>query len=124
MIFWILLGMIPIAMLVGTVAWWKDKGLVYGAIVGPLIVGGFVLLLVGTISAAGCKQVYGVLYEAEIASIKTDERISRLRGKFHPFTKGVKLLAIYHPAALLRNPGYKRAVWEDMKLLKKEYEKL
>ena len=40
------------------------------------------------------------------------------------FAKGVKLLATYHPAALLRNPGYKRGVWEDMKLLKKEYQKL
>lgn len=75
--------------------------------------------------------------------LKTDERISRLRGEFHPFApleplpnrrlskgsltgfaKGVKLLATYHPAALLRNPGYKRAVWEDMKLLKKEYQRL
>lgn len=55
--------------------------------------------------------------------LKTDERIGRLRGGFHPFAKGVKLLATYHPAALLRNPGYKRAVWEDMKLLKKEYQK-
>ena len=56
--------------------------------------------------------------------LKTDERISRLRGEFYPFAKGVKLLATYHPAALLRNPGYKRAVWEDMKLLKKEYQRL
>jgi len=65
--------------------------------------------------------------------LRTDERISRLRGEFYPFAMGarpapvhrggVKLLATYHPAALLRNPGYKRAVWEDMKLLKKEYEK-
>ncbi len=76
MIFWTLLGMIPIAMIVGTVAWWEDKDLVYGSIAGPLILGGFVLLLVGAISAAECKQVYGVLYEAEIASVKTDERIS------------------------------------------------
>ena len=56
--------------------------------------------------------------------LRTDERISRLRGKFYPFAKGVKLIATYHPAALLRNPGYKKAVWEDMKLLKKEYQKL
>jgi DNA polymerase len=56
--------------------------------------------------------------------LKTDERIGRLRGEFHPFAKGVKLLATYHPAALLRNPGYKRAVWEDMKLLRREYQRL
>jgi len=66
--------------------------------------------------------------------LKTDERISRLRGEFYPFAMGarpasarqggVKILATYHPAALLRNPGYKRGVWEDMKLLKKEYQRL
>ena len=56
--------------------------------------------------------------------LKTDERIGRLRGKFYPLTQGIKLLATYHPAALLRNPGYKRAVWDDMKLLKKEYQRL
>ena len=65
--------------------------------------------------------------------LKTDERIGRLRGKFYPFDVGarpapvyrggVKLLATYHPAALLRNPGYKKAVWEDMKLLRKEYQR-
>jgi DNA polymerase len=30
----------------------------------------------------------------------------------------------YHPAFLLRNPNRKREVWEDMKKIKKEYEKL
>jgi DNA polymerase len=58
------------------------------------------------------------------ALLKTDERIGRLRGKFYPLSNGVELLATYHPAALLRNPGYKRAVWEDMKLLRKKYQGL
>ena len=30
----------------------------------------------------------------------------------------------YHPAFLLRNPGRKREVWEDMKKIKKEYDRL
>jgi DNA polymerase len=30
----------------------------------------------------------------------------------------------YHPAFLLRNPGRKRDVWEDMKKIKKEYDRL
>jgi DNA polymerase len=30
----------------------------------------------------------------------------------------------YHPAYLLRNPNYKREVWEDVKKVKAEYEKL
>jgi DNA polymerase len=52
--------------------------------------------------------------------LNTDVPISRLRGRFHDY-KGIKLLPTYHPAYLLRNPEKKRAVWEDMKMLMKEY---
>ena len=30
----------------------------------------------------------------------------------------------YHPAALLRNPQWKRPVWEDVKLLRTRYDQL
>jgi DNA polymerase len=33
-----------------------------------------------------------------------------------------KLLVTYHPAALLRNPNWKRFVWEDVKNLRKMYD--
>ncbi len=46
--------------------------------------------------------------------------ISRLRGRFHEY-KGIKVVPTYHPAYLLRNPAKKRDVWEDMKMLMKEY---
>ena len=46
--------------------------------------------------------------------------ISRLRGRFHEY-KGIKIVPTYHPAYLLRNPDKKRDVWEDMKMLMKEY---
>jgi DNA polymerase len=52
--------------------------------------------------------------------LQTDQPISRLRGRFHPYA-GIRLLPTYHPAYLLRNPEKKRAVWEDMKLLMEEY---
>jgi DNA polymerase len=52
--------------------------------------------------------------------LNTDAPISRLRGRFHDY-KGIKLLPTYHPAYLLRNPEKKREVWEDMKMLMKEY---
>jgi uracil-DNA glycosylase family 4 len=52
--------------------------------------------------------------------LNTDVPISRLRGRFHDY-KGIKLLPTYHPAYLLRNPEKKRDVWEDMKMLIKEY---
>ena len=52
--------------------------------------------------------------------LNTEIPISRLRGRFHDY-KGIKLLPTYHPAYLLRNPEKKRDVWEDMKMLMKEY---
>ena len=52
--------------------------------------------------------------------LNTAEPISRLRGRFYDY-RGTKLLPTYHPAYLLRNPEKKRAVWEDMKMLIKEY---
>jgi DNA polymerase len=52
--------------------------------------------------------------------LNTAVPISRLRGRFHEY-KGIKLLPTYHPAYLLRNSEKKRDVWEDMKVLMKEY---
>ncbi|MBD3236277.1 MAG: hypothetical protein GF330_06225, partial [Candidatus Eisenbacteria bacterium] len=44
--------------------------------------------------------------------------IGKLRGRVFRF-RGIPLLPTYHPAALLRNPGLKRTVWEDVQLLRK-----
>jgi DNA polymerase len=52
--------------------------------------------------------------------LATATPISRLRGRFHVY-KGIKVVPTYHPAYLLRNPDKKRDVWEDMKMLMKEY---
>jgi DNA polymerase len=46
--------------------------------------------------------------------------IGGLRGKVYRY-QGSKLLVTYHPAACLRNPAYKKPVWEDMQLLAREY---
>jgi DNA polymerase len=46
--------------------------------------------------------------------------IGGLRGKVYRY-QGAKLIVTYHPAACLRNPGYKRPVWEDMQTLAREY---
>ena len=51
--------------------------------------------------------------------LKSVEPISRLRGRFFDY-HGSRLIPTFHPAYLLRNPSEKRAVWEDMKLIKKE----
>ena len=47
--------------------------------------------------------------------------IAGMRGKVYRY-QGAKLIVTYHPAACLRNPGYKRPVWEDMQMLAREYQ--
>lgn len=46
--------------------------------------------------------------------LKTADPISRLRGRVYDY-RGVLLVPTFHPAFLLRNPGCRREVWEDMK---------
>src|SRR5438034_10591851 len=46
--------------------------------------------------------------------LRTDTPISRLRGRVYDY-RGAKLIPTFHPAYLLRNPGCRREVWEDMK---------
>jgi len=50
--------------------------------------------------------------------LKTDSKITTLRGRFCEFA-GIKVMPTYHPAYLLRNPDRKREVWEDMKQISK-----
>jgi uracil-DNA glycosylase len=52
--------------------------------------------------------------------LATTEPISRLRGRLYDY-EAIRVLPTFHPAYLLRNPEKKRAVWEDMQLLMKEY---
>jgi DNA polymerase len=61
--------------------------------------------------------------------LKTGQAISQLRGRFHDYPAAdssqglrIKVICTFHPAYLLRNPGEKRKVWEDMKMIKKELE--
>ena len=46
----------------------------------------------------------------------TNEAIGRLRGRFHDY-RGIKVVATYHPAYLLRNPSAKKNTWGDIKML-------
>ena len=48
------------------------------------------------------------------ALLKTQDPISRLRGRIYDY-RGAKLIPTFHPAFLLRSPDRKRDVWEDMK---------
>jgi len=62
------------------------------------------------------KVIVGLGTYAVKLLLGTEERISRLRGRFHDM-HGVAVMPTYHPAFLLRNPNAKRDVWDDMKLV-------
>lgn len=49
--------------------------------------------------------------------LKTAEPITRLRGRLGQY-KGITVMPTYHPAYLLRTPGAKKDVWEDMKVVR------
>jgi DNA polymerase len=50
--------------------------------------------------------------------LNTTLSIGKLRGQIHRYY-GVPLIVTYHPAALLRNPNWKRPTWEDVQLARR-----
>jgi uracil-DNA glycosylase family 4 len=57
------------------------------------------------------------------ALLKTNDTLTALRGKFFDY-RGIKLMVTYHPAALLRNPNWKKPAWEDVQLFRKTYDEM
>lgn len=55
------------------------------------------------------------------AILNTTESLGSLRERWFDF-HGAKVLVTYHPAALLRNPSWKRFAWEDLKRLREAYD--
>ena len=53
--------------------------------------------------------------------LRTKSTLGSLRGTVHDY-HGVKFIVTYHPAALLRNPNWKKPAWEDLKLVRREYD--
>ena len=49
--------------------------------------------------------------------------LADMRSKFHDF-HGLPVMVTYHPAALLRNPNWKRPTWEDMQQLRDYYKEI
>ena len=47
--------------------------------------------------------------------LNTKQSLSALRNKVHRF-RGIPLIVTYHPAALLRNPHWKRPTWDDVRI--------
>ena len=52
--------------------------------------------------------------------LRTNEPLKNLRNQIFKYAD-IDLLVTYHPAALLRNPNFKKSVWQDFKLIQKEY---
>ena len=52
--------------------------------------------------------------------LKTKESLKDLRQKKLSY-EGIDFLVTYHPAALLRNPNFKKYAWEDFKLIRDKY---
>ena len=58
------------------------------------------------------------------AILSTPLGLGKLRGSWHEYrslqlNKKIYTIASYHPAFLLRSPQYKKASWEDLKMLQK-----
>jgi len=55
--------------------------------------------------------------------LKLNTNLSSMRGKFYDF-ENTKVLVTYHPAALLRNPNWKKPAWEDVQKFRALYDEL
>ena len=70
------------------------------------------------------KYVVALGSVAAKALISDAASLGALRGKFHnlhldsvQLPKPVQIIATYHPAALLRNPNWKKDAWQDLQLV-------
>ncbi len=56
-------------------------------------------------------------FAAQLLTGRQKIALGELRGEVHSY-QGVPLVVTYHPAALLRNPKWTRAFWDDLQLLR------
>ncbi len=66
------------------------------------------------IAAVQPKVIIALGAHAARALLKTQDPISRMRGRVYDY-RGAQLIPTFHPSFLLRSPGYKREAWEDLK---------
>ena len=52
--------------------------------------------------------------------LRTKESLTDMRNQIFDY-EGIDFLVTYHPAALLRNPNFKKFAWEDFKLIRDKY---
>ncbi|MBI4562658.1 MAG: uracil-DNA glycosylase [Candidatus Rokubacteria bacterium] len=81
--------------------------------------------LLGQLGAIQPKVILALGTFAAQTLLKSKEPIGKLRGRLHAYGS-IVLVPTFHPAFLLRNPGpeYRRLAWEDLKLARREYDRL
>ena len=81
--------------------------------------------LAGQLGAIGPGVIAALGTFAAQTLLRTKEPISRLRGRLHAYGQSV-VVPTFHPAFILRNPGleYRKQAFEDMKLIRREYDRL
>ncbi|HWA40839.1 MAG TPA: uracil-DNA glycosylase, partial [Gemmatimonadales bacterium] len=65
------------------------------------------------ILAAGSTSA-GYLLQSKLA-------LGKLRGQVHRYA-GIPVIATYHPAALLRNPNWKKPTWDDVRIARQLFD--
>ena len=73
--------------------------------------------LQGQIAAVRPRAILAVGGFAGQSLTGTSARVGQMRGRVSS-CGGTPLVVTYHPSALLRNPGWTRAAWEDLQLLR------
>ena len=74
------------------------------------------------IAAIGPRVIVALGRFAVQTLLRDGTPISRLRGRWREY-QGVRLMPTFHPAYLLRNPAEKKAAWEDLQVVMKEFGK-
>ena len=55
--------------------------------------------------------------------LNNNDSLTKMRSNVHEINE-IKTMVTFHPAALLRNPNWKKPVWEDVQKLRKLYDEL
>ncbi|HKB86468.1 MAG TPA: uracil-DNA glycosylase [Ignavibacteriaceae bacterium] len=69
------------------------------------------------------KMILALGLTAAQGLLKKKDSLTKLRGNVYEY-KGIRTMVTYHPAALLRNPQWKRGCWEDVQKFRKLYDEM
>jgi uracil-DNA glycosylase family 4 len=69
----------------------------------------------------GPKVILAMGRPAAHALLGVNAALAELRGKVHRY-RGIPVIVTYHPAALLRNPHWKRPTWDDVRIARRIYD--